>query len=1193
LHHDLAARSPIRLPQPSLRTYTINSLRSTWVLVCLLVLSLYALAAHAQTANDGFNPLANREVRSSFVEFFGSIFVGGNFTIVGGASRAGVAKLNVDGSADLGFDPGSGPNNGQVNVVADSRGASVVVGRVLVGGAFTSFNGKSTPLIVRLLASGAVDSTFVPPSTLSGVVWAIATQPDGNILIGGQFTNNAGFTNLVRLDGNGRHDQNFTVNVNGPVFSIAVLPNGKILIGGSFTSVNGQARTNFARLNSDGGLDTSYDASISGVNSQVSSHVSSIVVQPDGKTIVAGSFDKVGSVSRQSIARLNTNGSLDTSFEAVTVNGNGSIATVALQSDGRVLIGGGFGAVNGVTQHRIARLNQNGTLDPLHVNPDGSVRTISVQADGGIILGGSFFTINGVQRNSLARLTPVGFLDDTFDRDASGDALNGQVLAIATRADGEVVVGGEFTNTSPGPAFMQRLAPDGRRINAPSVPLTGPVRALATQTDGNIIRGGSFTRGIDREIPGVGLDPLFNPGGAGANGIIKAIAMLNGGQILIGGSFTTYNGVPRRNIARLNPDGSLDNAFIGPATLADVNALKEQTNGRILVGGFGYMLGLNPQGDVDTTFNVSLNAFGSVNVILASEAAFGIFIGGSFSQVNGVSAGNLALLTSTGSRDISFFTAKTDGPVLSMIQQTEGRIIIGGAFTKVNDIVSQRLAVITDFRGDLLTDYASAVVNGVVTALALQTDGKLLIGGNFTSVQNRSRSHIARFSAVGAVQPSLSVSKNLIGFQSINFDMGRFGHAELSSVVNFELSTDATNWTFLGGDSDNTNGQAFIFGQSLPKGRLFYIRASTRVPSGTNNGSSSPYELVKQFFLPANSTNDLDGNGKSDLIFRNSNTGQISASLMNGTITSASSVLVGSGSRTVSHTADFNGDGKTDILFRNDDGSVTMSLMNGLTVTQIKDLQGPNPDWRVSHVGDFNGDGKADILWRNTNGAITLWLMNGTSIISAVDLLGPTPDWRVSHVADLDGDGKVDIVWRNTQSGEVFVWIMNGATVTKAAQVIALGSNWVVTHTGDLNGDGKSDLIVKDSVNGQIAVYLMNGINVLSNALIQISAGMSVAHVADVDGDGKADLILSFGPGRTYIKIMDGVNTIGGGSLSINNGGLWTAVHVGDFNGDGKADVVFQSDTGALQMVLLDGITKLDSAILQGPGTGWKVVPAQ
>ena len=165
-------------------------------------------------------------------------------------------------------------------------------------------------------------------------------------------------SNLVRLNANGSLDAMFDPDVNNELYSIVVQANGKILIGGRFTMVGGESHGNFARLNADGSLDTSFDPNVFG-------SVASIATQADGKAVVGGYIQATGGVVRKAIARLNTNGTLDTEFDPNVINnfGNSVIFSIVPQANGKILFGGDFTAVGGVTRYRIARLNADSVIE--------------------------------------------------------------------------------------------------------------------------------------------------------------------------------------------------------------------------------------------------------------------------------------------------------------------------------------------------------------------------------------------------------------------------------------------------------------------------------------------------------------------------------------------------------------------------------------------------------------------------------------------------------------------------------------------------------------------------------------------------------------------------------------------------------------------------------------------------------------
>src|SRR5437870_2283384 len=188
----------------------------------------------------------------------------------------------------------------------------------------------------------------------------------------------------------------------------------------------------------DGGLDTTFTAGFDG-------DVFSIQVQPDARLLVTGFFSKAGSASRRGVVRLNANGSLDTSFNP-GAGPNKGVSVIALQSDGRILIGGTFATFNGISRARVARLNADGSLDSTFdpgAGPNTSVVALSLQPDGKILIGGDFTAIGGVTRNYIARLNADGSLDTSFQPNIA--LTYGGVLALKTEVDGKCLVCGECT----------------------------------------------------------------------------------------------------------------------------------------------------------------------------------------------------------------------------------------------------------------------------------------------------------------------------------------------------------------------------------------------------------------------------------------------------------------------------------------------------------------------------------------------------------------------------------------------------------------------------------------------------------------------------------------------------------------------------------------------------------------------------
>jgi chitodextrinase len=187
---------------------------------------------------------------------------------------------------------------------------------------------------------------------------------------------------------------------------------------------------------------------------------------------------------------------------------------------------------------------------------------------------------------------------------------------------------------------------------------------------------------------------------------------------------------------------------------------------------------------------------------------------------------------------------------------------------------------------------------------------------------------------------------------------------------------------------------------------------------------------------------------------------------------------------------DFNVDGKSDILWRNSaTGQDAIWLMNGATISSSPAIASvADSNWGIAGVGDFDGDGKSDILWNNgATGENAVWFMNGASMSNGAAMNAVTDlNWSIAGVGDFDGDGKSDILWHNRATGENTIWLMNGATVLSSGAVFATVSdlNWSIAGVGDFDGNGKSDILWRNRATGENAIWFMNGASISSGATV-------------------------------------------------------------------------------------------------------------
>jgi Ca2+-binding RTX toxin-like protein len=295
--------------------------------------------------------------------------------------------------------------------------------------------------------------------------------------------------------------------------------------------------------------------------------------------------------------------------------------------------------------------------------------------------------------------------------------------------------------------------------------------------------------------------------------------------------------------------------------------------------------------------------------------------------------------------------------------------------------------------------------------------------------------------------------------------------------------------------------------------------------------------------------------------------------------------------------SDFNGDGKSDILWRNDYGSVALWQMNGATVTSGSLTSVPDLDlsWKVAGIGDFNGDGKSDILWRNTSGAIAVWAMDGATVKSSTKTSTPSLDnsWKTAGTGDYNGDGKSDILWRN-DDGTVVVWTMDGTTVTSSSKTATpvLDNSWKVAGNSDFDGDGKSDILWRND-DGSVALWQMNGNAIkASNAVSKVATDWKIAGTGDFNSDSKADILWRNDDGRVVLWQMNGAAITSSSLTSTpSRDSSQTVAGISDYNGDGKADILWRKDTGALEVWQMNSSTVVSSTptSVAADGGFWKI----
>ncbi|HZV36467.1 MAG TPA: immunoglobulin domain-containing protein, partial [Verrucomicrobiae bacterium] len=382
----------------------------TWRVFARLLFSISIISicsdgfAGEGAVDTTFNVVANNPVYSTLVQPNGRILIGGAFNTINGVQRYGFARLFPDGSLDTSIS----------NVI--SGGGTVYAmlvqpdGKFVLAGNFQVFGQTTTHFdIVRLNVDGSVDGTFTNSVPSGQSIFAVALQTDGKILIGGTMQQVGGTNHnlIARLNTDGTVDNSFNAGTisGNMVNAIAVQNDGNILMGGSFSQfvTYGLTRLNIARLTTNGTPDISYTGS-------ASSTAQSVFLEPSGKSVWAGAFTSLDNFSRSRVGRLNTDGSLDGTFGAIQGQGAaGTLYDVVEDTNANIYVGGQFSTYNGLPRIGVARLFSDGTMDTnfnitTNFPPVPLVRCVALQPDGKVIVGGSFTTWTGFGRTNLVRL---------------------------------------------------------------------------------------------------------------------------------------------------------------------------------------------------------------------------------------------------------------------------------------------------------------------------------------------------------------------------------------------------------------------------------------------------------------------------------------------------------------------------------------------------------------------------------------------------------------------------------------------------------------------------------------------------------------------------------------------------------------------------------------------------------------------
>ena len=285
---------------------------------------------------------------------------------------------------------------------------------------------------------------------------------------------------------------------------------------------------------------------------------------------------------------------------------------------------------------------------------------------------------------------------------------------------------------------------------------------------------------------------------------------------------------------------------------------------------------------------------------------------------------------------------------------------------------------------------------------------------------------------------------------------------------------------------------------------------------------------------------------------------------------------------------DLNGDGKADVLWRNGSTGANVAWLSAKSTTPKTITGVANLSWRVGGMGDFTGDLKVDILWRNpANGANAIWKDGNSSTPQTISALATS--WSVGGIGDFDGDGRSDILWRNTVTGANLIWRSgNSATTQNLSTLADLG--WKVAAVADFDGDGKDDIVWRHASTGSASMW-RSGNSSTGTALTRITdLSWQIVGAGDFDGDHHADLLWRHAVSGADMIWKSAVSTTQQTMKAVTDRN-WKIVAVGDYNGDGKSDVFWRNAATGADTIWLAANAATLQATNWVTNLAWKVQP--
>jgi len=538
--------------------------------------------------------LFDRSIGKYTVQSNGKIIVSGVTTGTDSYPEGKIVRLNSDGSLETNITPLIKKTDGVYKIYVQKNG------KILIAAKFIDANSYISAQLIQLNPDCTLDTSFavnkIDVPTDYGVT-DIVIDPNGKIILTGAFFrfNNVGYGGFLRLNPDGTPDTTFKNTGGDVVRSVSLFSDGRILVAGDFKSFNKVNLHNITVLFNDGKIDPGFNNIRVGFDT---SSANVLAVLPDDKLIIVSSsifgFNAYNGIQNKGFVRLNSDGSQDNTltFGGGTPFSYYSPSCVAVQKDGKMVVGGDFTGLFNQTINRIARLNYDGTRDNSFVMGTGFdqlVKKVVVLDDNKILAGGNFVTYKGITCGAIVRLNSDGSLDSTFNAKWLKNPSGGQlfVFDFINLPNGKILMSTYGFESNRG---ILRLNSDGSRdtsfILDPQISLFG--QDILLQKDGKIIttgyKGSAYS--VLRLLSDGNLDNSFNYTLPTANMNVSLAGIQLDDKVLVSGYQT--NNTKNRFFARLNLDGSLDESFHNSFNDPEVDIFGKvvtQSNGKLIYFG--------------------------------------------------------------------------------------------------------------------------------------------------------------------------------------------------------------------------------------------------------------------------------------------------------------------------------------------------------------------------------------------------------------------------------------------------------------------------------------------------------------------------------------------------------------------------------------------------------------------------------